>query len=380
MRNVFSKALMAAALLAGGTAMAATPDGLITTKAKLQLMTTSNVRSGDVHVDTNDGVVVLYGKVPTMDQKQRAEAAVAKLDGVRDVKNLLQVVSKPEEKRVEARDDAIKDNVTAALKADVALKDSDISVKSVDKGTVLLAGKAASISDHYRAVALADGVKGVTQVATEVATPDAYSNQEKFIRVTDPRPKAKEVGESVKDKAKRAKADIQNEAKDMKADANDGKNSLDDTRISAAVKLRLWTTSNVPSTQINVDTHNRVVTLFGIVPNAASKTLAEGEASKVSGVAKVQNQLQVVAPSQKDMVVETDKNLQANLKAAFDTRAELKDVSTEVKAGVVRLTGTVTSTWDKLNAIRIARFTSGVKGVEDALMVKDLDGAEKAQF
>ncbi len=374
MRNVFSKALMAAALLAGGTAMAATPDGLITTKAKLQLMTTSNVRSGDVHVDTNDGVVVLYGKVPTMDQKQRAEAAVAKLDGVRDVKNLLQVVSKPEEKRIEARDDVIKDNVVAALKADVALKDSDISVKSVDKGTVLLAGKAASISDHYRAVALADGVKGVTQVATEVATPDAYSNQEKFITVT----------ESVKDKAKRAKADIKNEAKDMKADlkaeTNDGKNSLDDTRISAAVKLRLWTTSNVPSTQINVDTSNRVVTLFGIVPNAASKTLAEAEASKVSGVAKVQNQLQVVAPSQKDMVVATDKNLQANLKVAFDTRPELKDVSTEVKAGVVRLTGTVYSTWDKLNAIRIARFTSGVKGVEDALMVKDLDGAEKAQF
>lgn len=355
MRHLFSKAFVVAALLSGTSVFAETPDGLITTKAKLSLMTTGGVRGTAVHVDTNDGVVVLYGKVPTMDQKQLAETTVAKVDGVRDVKNLLQVVAEPEAKRIEAKDDAIKDNVNAALKNDGALADSKISVKSVDKGTVLLTGKAASISDHYRAVAVADAVAGVNKVATEVVTPTEYGSNEKFIDLSGPKAKAKEV------------------KGDAKVKSAEAKNSFDDTRISAAVKMRLWTTSNVPSTQINVDTNNRVVTLFGIVPTAQSKSLAEAEAAKVSGVAKVENQLAVVAPAQKEVVDASDKNIESNLKAAFGTRPELKDVGVEVKASTARLTGTVYSTWDKLNAVRIARFASGVKGVEDAMVVKDLD-------
>lgn len=351
MRSIFSKGFVLAAVLAAAPVFAATPDGLITTKAKLSLMTTGGVRANEVHVDTNDGMVVLYGKVPTAEQRAMAETAVSKIDGVREVKNLLQVVSAVDTKRVEAKDDAITKDVNAALKNDPALKDSKVSVKSVDKGLVLLTGKAASISDHYRAVAITDGVRGVTRVATEVVVPATYSNQERFIDVTEAKAKAR---------------------------ANDGKNSFDDTRISAAVKMRLWTTNNVPSTEINVDTDNRIVTLFGIVPNAASKALAESEAAKVGGVVKVENQLAIVAPAMKEVVDANDKNVEANLKAIFATRPELKGVEVEVKASTARLTGTVYSTWDQLNAIRIARFASGVRGVENQVVVKDAPAAKSA--
>ncbi len=48
----------------------------------------------------------------------------------------------------------------------------------------------------------------------------------------------------------------------------------------------------------------------------------------------------------------------------------MKGVAIEVKASTARLTGTVYSTWDQLNAIRIARFASGVKGVENQVVAR----------
>jgi osmotically-inducible protein OsmY len=48
------------------------------------------------------------------------------------------------------------------------VKDSGISVASVNKGVVLLAGKAKSLESHLEAVQLAFTVKGVRRVASEV--------------------------------------------------------------------------------------------------------------------------------------------------------------------------------------------------------------------
>src|SRR5262245_59243711 len=73
-------------------AQAATSDAWITAKSKIALMTTKGVSSTAVNVDTVDGVVTLHGKVNSTDEKARAEAEVKKIDGVREVRNLLQVV------------------------------------------------------------------------------------------------------------------------------------------------------------------------------------------------------------------------------------------------------------------------------------------------
>ena len=50
-----------------------------------------------------------------------------------------------------------------------------------------------------------------------------------------------------------------------------------------------------------------------------------------------------------------------------------------MKAGIVRLTGTVDTGWDKLNAVRLARTTPGVRGIEEQLVVKN-DADAKRQF
>jgi osmotically-inducible protein OsmY len=145
-----------------------TADAWITMKTKIALMTTDNVSAADLNVDTVNGVVTLHGKVATAVEKAKAEQVAAKIDGAKSVKNLLQIV--PGSKReVVARADAdVKDAVQSAFTANAKVKDSGISVASVNKGVVLLAGKATSLESHLEAVEVARAVKGVRRVATEV--------------------------------------------------------------------------------------------------------------------------------------------------------------------------------------------------------------------
>src|SRR2546428_736067 len=57
-----------------------------------------------------------------------------------------------------------------------------------------------------------------------------------------------------------------------------------DTYITSAVKLRLLADSRTPALDINVDTRDGDVILFGIVPSAEAKAAAAENARKVSGV------------------------------------------------------------------------------------------------
>src|SRR5512143_1154873 len=67
-------------------------DAWITTKTKMALLTTEGVSSTAVNVDTVDGRVTLHGKVETAAEKEKAEAEAKKIEGVTEVRNLLQVV------------------------------------------------------------------------------------------------------------------------------------------------------------------------------------------------------------------------------------------------------------------------------------------------
>lgn len=349
MKTKFSKATILAAVLCSASVWAATPDGFITAKTKLSLMTNAGVKSGAVHVDTNDGIVTLYGKVVSPAAKTAAEKSAMEVSGVREVKNLLQVVPESAEKTTARADKEIKDEVERVLKAEPMLKDSSISVKSVDKGLVLLSGKANTFSDQLIALTHADRVAGVRRVASEIEAPQGYGNEDRLVFLTE-------------------------ERKDTKTPApakGTTASSLNDTRITSAVKLRLLTNSVVPSTEIKVDTDNGVVTLFGIVPTEVAKSNAEAEAAKVSDVRRVQNELQVVARDQKEVVEAADKDIKNELKTAFKNRPELKDVTADVKNGAVRLTGAVNSGWDRLLAVRLARQCAGTKSVQEQLTIRD---------
>jgi hyperosmotically inducible protein len=313
-------------------AAAAMPDAWITTKTKLALLTTEGVSGTAVHVDTVLGRVTLYGKVRSAAEKAQ------QIDGVTGVRNLLRVAAPPRAQAVQVSDDALKSRVEQALRADPALRDSQIAVPSVHQGVVRLAGTAKTLSAHRRAVEVVAHVPGVRRVASEVHSPDTLADAEIW-REPTPHPPGEAYG-------------VWEAASDM--------------WITSETKMRLLADSQTPALDINVDTQAGVVTLFGIVPSQNAKTAAAADARQVSGVKRVVNDLQVVASAKQAAVKARDEELARAVKQAFEPPA-FKDISVEVKNGVVRLTGTVVSGAQRLEAAMAARAIPGVRAVKDDL-------------
>jgi hyperosmotically inducible protein len=153
---------------AGVVRAADTPDAWVTMKTKISLMTTEGVSTSDLNVDTVNGVVTLHGKVSTEAEKTKAGDVARRIDGVKDVKNLLQVVPQSQREVVNRSDAEIKTSVEEAFKANRRVNDSGIKVASVEKGVVLLAGKTKSLEAYLESVQVADAVRGVRRVSTEV--------------------------------------------------------------------------------------------------------------------------------------------------------------------------------------------------------------------
>jgi hyperosmotically inducible periplasmic protein len=168
-KELLGLALSAAlAFGAAATARPDTPDAWLTTKAKIALLTADGVSASAVNVDTVDGKVTIHGKVRTAQEKAKAETVVRKVDGVSEVKNLLQVVPASEKDVVNATDDSIEDSVEAVLDADRSVK--GVKVASVNKGVVLLSGTTPDLETKLKAIELALACPGVRRVSEEIKT------------------------------------------------------------------------------------------------------------------------------------------------------------------------------------------------------------------
>lgn len=169
MKNwMIASALAITAVVAAPVDALAQQDAWLTMKTKIALMTADNVSTSDLNVDTVQGAVTLHGKVETAAEKASAERVAKSIDGVKSVQNLLQVVAPAQDQRTESTDKDIEDRVRAAFMADTVVKDSGISLTSVNKGVVLISGRAKNIEAHLKAVETARGVAGVRRVATQV--------------------------------------------------------------------------------------------------------------------------------------------------------------------------------------------------------------------
>lgn len=339
--NILAVVLGAALASPAGASM---PDAWITSKTKLALLTTEGVSGTAINVDTILGKVTLHGKVNSAEEKAKAESIATKIDGVQSVRNLLQVVAPQREKAMQASDDALEPKIEQALQADRSLESSAISVQSVNQGVVLLGGKAKTLSAHLRAVEVASGVPGVRRVASEIQSPDTLADAEIWSERT---PEPATAGSGVFDTAS-------------------------DIWITSATKMRLLADSQTPALDINVDTRNGVVTLFGIVSSKEVKAAAEADARKVNGVKGVRNELQVVASAKQADVKVRDEEVEHAVKEALET-PEFKDISVSVKNGVVQLKGNVPTGARRLEAAVLARSISGVRSVEDDLRVTAKD-------
>lgn len=148
-------------------------DSWITSKTKIALFADSRVSGSAVNVETQKGTVVLRGKVDNDGAKSAAEEIAKGIDGVKSVKNELQVVAPGDKKMVEAKDEDLTKQVKTRLHNDARLKKVDVRV---DNGVVTLQGKVANIADSARASQLARGIPGVRAVKNDVTFDSAMDD------------------------------------------------------------------------------------------------------------------------------------------------------------------------------------------------------------
>ena len=103
-------------------------DSWITAKSKIALFADSRVKGSDINVETTQGTVMIRGKVDSDAAKQAAEGITKGIEGVKTVKNELQVVAPAKREATDDKDDAITTRVNDQMMKDAQLKKAGIHV------------------------------------------------------------------------------------------------------------------------------------------------------------------------------------------------------------------------------------------------------------
>jgi hyperosmotically inducible protein len=146
---------------------------------------------------------------------------------------------------------------------------------------------------------------------------------------------------------------------------------IDDGTITTEVKAGLVGAKDVPSSDVNVEVYKGQVLLTGFVTKPEQKTAAEGVAKAAKGVTKVHNKL-IVHPSTSMGSKLDDTVLVGKVKAALvdEKKVDAGSINVEARDSIVQLGGFVAGEGAKRSAMDTAKAVSGVKKVEDGMVVK----------
>jgi osmotically-inducible protein OsmY len=269
------------------------------------------------------GVVTLTGTVESWQEKQLAARITDGVRGVRLTQNDL--VTKYKTKRTDA---AIAADVRSRLQWD-ALVEHDPVEASVTDARVVLSGSVGSAAEKSRAVvdAWVDGVASIDATGIVVQWWD--------------------------------RPDSNLRPDTMRSDVD----------IAAAIKQAAFYDPRVKPFDMEPSVSNGIATLAGTVDTLNAKMAAEVLARNTVGVIGV-NDLLEVRPRESI----GDAILGARLTAAlaFDPLLDAPGINATVSGGVVKLSGTVGSFFERAEASDVASRLLGVKLVDDELTVRDL--------
>ena len=146
---------------------------------------------------------------------------------------------------------------------------------------------------------------------------------------------------------------------------------VDDGSIAASIKAGLLDNKDTSSMQINVESYKGIVQLSGFVESQAETDAAGNVATKTDGVI---NSL-ALAPKTSMGTKLDDTMITGKVKAALMDASDVKSmqINVETKNGVSQLAGFVTSQGMKDRAGQVAAAVSGVKQVDNVLLVKPKD-------
>ncbi|WP_454843646.1 molecular chaperone OsmY [Rahnella aceris] len=143
-------------------------DSAITAKVKSALVDDKAIKSSDISVTTNSGVVTLSGFVGSQAEAEQAVAAATKVEGVKSVSDKLHTKdSKDQSVKAYAGDSATTASVKAKLLADDIVPSRNVKVETTD-GVVQLSGTVKDQAQSDRAESVAKTVDGVKSVKNDL--------------------------------------------------------------------------------------------------------------------------------------------------------------------------------------------------------------------
>ncbi len=147
-----------------------------------------------------------------------------------------------------------------------------------------------------------------------------------------------------------------------------------DSAISSKIDESLEASTTVKARQVNIQTHEAVVYLTGIVDSEDARREAGRIAWRTAGVNGVVNDLTVGERTVGDWVDDTLISSRLKAKLITDTDVRASDVDVSSSQGVVTLIGRVRTNAMKQDAERIARAINGVTDVHNELVVGRISG------
>jgi hyperosmotically inducible protein len=232
--------------------LASETDSRIEAAAKKSYVFKTYLKDDSITTDSKNGVVTLTGTVADESHKSLARETVASLPGVKEVDDRLVIRGEAPA----AHSDgwvALKVKSTLLFHRNVRATKTEVKVK---EGIVTLTGEASSAAQKELTTEYVKDVEGVKGVVNDTAVVTAAT-------VTpDPTP-----GEAI-----------------------------DDASITAQVKLTLASHRSTSALRSKVATMDGIVTLGGMVKNAAEKSLVTKLVTDISGVKSVVNNM-VIEPT-----------------------------------------------------------------------------------
>jgi hyperosmotically inducible protein len=152
----------------------------------------------------------------------------------------------------------------------------------------------------------------------------------------------------------------------------DEKTPITDAWLTSKIKIALFADARVKGSEINVETSHGLVMIRGKVDSDEAKQAAEGITKGINGVKSVKNELQIVAPAKREwMNDDASITIRVIAKIAKDYALSVAGIHAETNAGVVSLSGEVSSLMTSAQASWTVWQVPGVKSVKNDLTVKE---------
>jgi hyperosmotically inducible periplasmic protein len=142
-------------------------DAYLAAKTKIALFADARVRGSEITVESAQGEMMIRGKVDSDAAKQAAEGIAKGIEGVKSVKNELQVVAPAKREATDDKDAAITTRVNEQIAKNSDLKKAGIRAQT-NAGVVSLSGSVQDLMTSAQASWIAWQVSGVKSVKNDL--------------------------------------------------------------------------------------------------------------------------------------------------------------------------------------------------------------------